>query len=233
MNKRKLTNEELDRIRRASLRAAAVSRDEIENIVSSPMLFNSIKSRIEAERPENERIGWFAQFSLLTWNRAAAAFAIAAIFLAGTVAILVFAKRNRNISPPEQAAKQDQPVQVEKDRLAPGYTPPAPEVPGPSGNVTTASYKKEPVRAQKAEIRRTAARKTESPVFEAEGDFYPVAGTPGGMPQDGHVVRAEIPRSSLVAMGVVDLPIEGSNEKIKTDLLVGSDGVVRGIRIVK
>ena len=53
------------------------------------------------------------------------------------------------------------------------------------------------------------------------------------MPQDGHVVRAEIPRSSLVAMGVVDLPIEGSNEKIKTDLLVGSDGVVRGIRIVK
>lgn len=233
MNKRKLTNEELDRIGRASLRAAAVSRDEIENIVSSPMLFNSIKSRIEAERPENERIGWFAQFSLLTWNRAAAAFAIAAIFLAGTVAILVFAKRNRNISSPEQVAKQEQPVLAEKERPAPAYEPPAPEVSGPAGNVTAASYKKEPVRAQKAEIRRTAARKIESPVFEAEGDFYPVAGTPGGMPQDGHVVRAEIPRSSLVAMGVVDLPIEGSNEKIKTDLLVGSDGVVRGIRIVK
>ena len=233
MNKRKLTNEELDRIGRASLRAAAVSSDEIENIVSSPMLFNSIKSRIEAERPENERVGWFAQFSLLTWNRAAAAFAITAIFLGGTVAILVFAKRNRNISPPEQAAKQDERIQVEKDRPASAYEPPAPEVPGPAGNVTAASYKKEPVRAQKVIVHRTAARKTESPVFEAEGDFYPVAGTPGGMPQDGHVVRAEIPRSSLVAMGVVDLPIEGSNEKIKTDLLVGSDGVVRGIRIVK
>jgi hypothetical protein len=232
MNKRKLTNEELDRIGRASLRAAAVSGDEIENIVSSPMLFSSIKSRIEAERPENERIGWFAQLSLLTWNRAAAAFAIAAIFLAGTVAILVFAKRNRSISAPEQAAKQVQPIQAEKDR--PVYTPPAPEVSEPTGNVTTASYKKEPApRAQKVIVHRTAARKPESPVFEAEGDFYPVAGTPGGMPQDGHVVRAEIPRSSLVAMGVVDLPIEGGNEKIKTDLLVGSDGVVRGIRIVK
>lgn len=231
MNKRKLTNEELDRIGRASLRAAAVSRDEIENIVSSPMLFNSIKGRIEAERPEKEKIGWFAQFSLLTWNRAAAAFAIAAIFLAGTVAILVFAKRNRNMSPPEQAAKQEQPVQAEKAGPAPVDIPPAPEVSGPAVNVTTASYKKEPVR--KALGRRTAARNRETPVFEAEGDFYPVAGTPGGMPQDGHVVRAEIPRSSLVAMGVVDLPIEGSNEKIKTDLLVGSDGVVRGIRIVK
>jgi hypothetical protein len=233
MNKRKLTNEELDRIGRASLRAAAVSGDEIENIVSSPMLFNSIKDRIEAERPENKRIGWFAQFSLLTWNRAAAAFTIAAIFLAGTVAILVFAKRNRNMSSPEQAAKQDQPIQPEKDRPAPAFEPPAPEVSGPAGNVTAASYKKEPVRAQKVVVHRPAARKTESPVFEAEGDFYPVAGTPGGMPQDGHVVRAEIPRSSLVAMGVVDLPIEGGNEKIKTDLLVGSDGVVRGIRIVK
>jgi hypothetical protein len=231
MNKRKLTNEELDRIGRASLRAAAVSRDEIENIVSSPVLFNSIKYRIEAERPGNERIGWFAQFSLLTRNRAATAFAIAAIFLAGTVAILVFAKRNRNMSPPEQVALQDQPIKAEKDQ--PVYTPPAPGISGPSGNVTAASYKKEPVRVQKVIVHRTAARKTESPVFEAEGDFYPVAGTPGGMPQDGHVVRAEIPRSSLVAMGVVDLPIEGGNEKIKTDLLVGSDGVVRGIRIVK
>jgi hypothetical protein len=231
MNKRKLTNEELDRIGRASLRAAAVSRDEIENIVSSPMLFNSIKNRIEAERPENKRIGWFAQFSLLTWNRAAAAFAIAAIFLAGTVAILVFAKRNRNMSLPEQIAKQDRPVQPENDRPALVYEPPAREAPGPAANVTAASYKKEPVR--KAPARRAAIRNREAPVFEAEGDFYPVAGTPGGMPQDGHVVRAEIPRSSLVAMGVVDLPIEGSNEKIRTDLLVGSDGVVRGIRIVK
>jgi hypothetical protein len=232
MNKRKLTNEELDRIGRASLRAAAVSCDEIENIVSSPMLFNSIKSRIEAERPENEKTGWFAQFSLLTWNRAAAAFAVAAIFLGGTVVILVFAKRNRNIASPEQVARQEQPIQAEKDQ--PVYAQSAPEVSNPAGNVTHASYKKEtPPRAQKADIRRAAARNRETPVFEAEGDFYPVAGTPGGMPQDGHVVRAEIPRSSLVAMGVVDLPIEGSNEKIKTDLLVGSDGVVRGIRIVK
>jgi hypothetical protein len=231
MNKRKLTNEELDRIGRASLRAAAVSRDEIENIVSSPMFFNSIKDRIEAERPENERIGWLTQFSLLNWNRAAAVFAIAAIFLGSTVAILVFAKRNRNISSPEQIAKQDQPIQPEKDRSAPVYEPPAREIPGPAANVTAASYKKEPVR--KALVHRAAAKNREAPVFEAEGDFYPVAGTPGGMPQDGHVVRAEIPRSSLVAMGVVDLPIEGSNEKIKTDLLVGSDGVVRGIRIVK
>lgn len=195
------------------------------------MLFNSIKDRIQEKRPENERTGWFAQFSLLTWNRAAAAFAITAIFLAGTVAILVFAKRNRNMSPPEQVAKQDpsRPAVIDRPALN-NIVPPSVES-APRENVTPASYKKEPVR--KALVHRTAARKTESPVFEAEGDFYPVAGTPGGMPQDGHVVRAEIPRSSLVAMGVVDLPIEGSNEKIKTDLLVGSDGVVRGIRIVK
>ena len=52
------------------------------------------------------------------------------------------------------------------------------------------------------------------------------------MAQGGQIVRTEISRSSLFAMGV-DLPLEGANEKIKTDLLVGPDGVVRGVRIVK
>ena len=233
MNKKKLTNDELDRVGRAALRAAAVSCDEIENIVSSPMLFRSIKNRVKAERPEKERTGWFARSSLLRWNRAAAAFAVAAIFLAGTVAILVVAKRSRTLPSNELMAMQDKPGQAVPDRPAPDKNVTPSPGSAPRDNVTPTLYKKEPVRAQKAEIRRTAARKTVSPVFEAEGDFYPVAGTPGGMPQDGHVVRAEIPRSSLVAMGVVDLPIEGANEKIKTDLLVGSDGVVRGIRLVR
>lgn len=213
------------------LRAAAVSSDEIENIVSSPMLFNSIRNRIEATRPGYEKAGLFARFSLLTWNRAAVAFALAVIFLAGTVAILVVAKRNRNIPANDEMAGHVRPVPTVTNP-GPETVGPAPEVSGPRANVT-ALYKKEPPpRAQKAVTHRASARNTDAPVFEAEGEFYPVAGTPGGMPQDGHVVRAEIPRSSLVAMGV-DLPIEGSNEKIKTDLLVGSDGVVRGIRIVK
>lgn len=235
MNKRKLTNEEMDRLGRNLLRATAVSPGEIENIVSSPMLFNSIKGRIEAERPVHEKAtlaGFWTRLSLIGWNRAAAAFAIAVIFLAGTVAILVVAKLNRNAPPTNEIVAKSLPVKPAASEPEQKDIPAVTREPSPAQNVTAASYRKEPARAQKAVTHRTSVRNTEAPVFEAEGDFYPVAGTPGGMPQDGHVVRAEIPRSSLVAMGA-DLPIEGSNEKIKADLLVGSDGVVRGIRIVK
>lgn len=236
MNKRKLTNEELDGIGRDLLRATAVSGDEIENIVSSPMLFNSIRRRIETERPAQQSRGRFASWarlSLLSWNRAAAAAATAVIFLAGTVAILVLAKRNQNTIHTEQT-RVEQTARPFVTQPGPDPVPPAPEVSGPSRNTAAVSYKKEPARAPRTVIQthRAGAKQTPAPVFEADGDFYPVAGTPGGMPQDGHIVRAEIPRSSLFAMGV-DLPIESGNEKIKTDLLVGPDGVVRGIRIVK
>lgn len=234
MNKRKLTNEEMDRLGRNLLRVTAVSPGEIENIVSSRMLFNSIKGRIEAERPVHEKAtlaGFWTRLSLISWNRAATAFTIAVIFLAGTVAILVVAKRNGN-APDEEFVVQAPPVRPLASQPAPEEILRTTQEPAQTQNVTAASYRKEPARAQKAVTHRTSPRNTEAPVFEAEGDFYPVAGTPGGMPQDGHVVRAEIPRSSLVAMGA-DLLIEGSNEKIKADLLVGSDGVVRGIRIVK
>ena len=233
MNKRKLTNEELDGIGRDLVRATAVSRDEIENIVSSPMLFNSIKRRIATERPAPESAGRSANRArlwLLNWNRAAAAAAAAVIFLAGTVAVLVLAKRNQNPPHTEQIAGVEQKAGPAGTQPAPDRAPPAPSA--PTRNTAGVSYKKEPARAPRAATHRAAAKQAPVPVFEADGDFYPVAGTPGGMPQDGHIVRAEIPRSSLFAMGV-DLPIDGSNEKIKTDLLVGSDGVVRGIRIVK
>src|SRR6185295_12537595 len=96
MNKKKLTNEELDGAARELFRAAMVPKDKIEAIVASPMLFDSIKRRIEADRPL-QKAGFFEKWAglpLLTWNRSAAAFALAVVFLAGTVAVLVFIKRD-------------------------------------------------------------------------------------------------------------------------------------------
>jgi hypothetical protein len=46
------------------------------------------------------------------------------------------------------------------------------------------------------------------------------------------LVRVELPRSSLVAMGV-DPPAENDAQKVKTDLLIGSDGVMKAVRFVK
>ena len=231
MNKKKLTNEELDRIGREVTRASAVPESEIERIVAAPMLFNSIKRRIEADRPEFEKepfLQKWAAFPLWNWHRSAVVFATAIIFLAGTVAIFVFAKRNSTsdlVASPPAAAPSIRQVPPEVPRSLPAEDPPV----GPE----LADYKK-PARQPRVQPRRTTARQTAPPTFEAEGDFYPVsyAGGQEEMTQGGQIVRTEIPRSSLFAMGV-DIPVESANEKIKTDLLVGPDGVVRGVRIVK
>lgn len=46
------------------------------------------------------------------------------------------------------------------------------------------------------------------------------------------IVRAELSRSELFALGV-DLPLENGVSKIRTELLVGVDGIARAIRVVE
>jgi len=236
--KKKLTNEELDALGRELFRAAAVSRDEIEDIVGSPMLFRSIKSRIEADRPQ-QKPGFFERWAglpILNWNRAAAGFAAAVIFIAGTVTVFVMIKNTGTSATIAQGpSKIVQPIKDQPIKAAPSVhdqesdnvevSQPGPEL---------ASYKKEPVKAQKTVAKRQPATRFTAPRFDAEGDFYPVTfgGSAEEMSRGGQIVRTEIPRSSLIAMGV-DMPIDSANEKIKTDLLVGPDGVVRGVRLAK
>jgi hypothetical protein len=236
MNKKKLTNEELDAIGRELVRASAVPESEIERIVTAPMLFSSIKRRIEADRPSQKAETWREKWSALpvwNWHRATVAFATAAIFLAGTVAVLVFARRN---SSPDLGMKlPEAPAAVTPHK--PNTPPDIPQaLPGDSqqSRPELADYRKEPVRRPRVQPRRAVTKQIETPTFEAEGAFYPVsyAGSSEEMVQGGQIVRTEIPRSSLFAMGM-DVPLESANEKIKTDLLVGPDGVVRGVRIVK
>jgi hypothetical protein len=70
--------------------------------------------------------------------------------------------------------------------------------------------------------------------YEAEGDFYALsyAGDPNETERGGRIVRVDVPRSTLFAMGI-DVPLENESETVKADLLIGSDGVTRAIRVVK
>lgn len=50
-------------------------------------------------------------------------------------------------------------------------------------------------------------------------------------PQGGMVVRVEVPRSALLAMGL-PINVERAKENVKADVLMGSDGVALAIRLV-
>lgn len=92
--------------------------------------------------------------------------------------------------------------------------------------------------AEQAVIRTKVPHRTYSePIAEPQSDartmeFYPLAGTRPDEMGEGRIVRVELPRASLVALGA-NLPPDSGKPVVKTDLLVGQDGVPRAIRIVE
>ena len=71
------------------------------------------------------------------------------------------------------------------------------------------------------------------PVPQPRDDFYAISyGGDKSETAGGHIVRVEVPRASLFALGI-NVPLENDSETVKADLLIGPDGVTRAIRVVK
>ena len=99
-----------------------------------------------------------------------------------------------------------------------------------------ASFKDEKVRRRvvfKAKTRQPRVKRQPQVEREEVGEFYALTYAGGEDDQDegGQIVRVTLPRSSLFAMGI-DVPVENDTAKIKADLLLGSDGIMRAVRIV-
>jgi len=75
------------------------------------------------------------------------------------------------------------------------------------------------------------AKQTDGP---KQADFYALSytGDPAETDAGGRIVRVEMPRSSLFALGI-NLPLENDDGPIKADLLIGRDGSTKGIRLVR
>lgn len=229
MRNRKFQNEDLDNIGRSLLRAGMVRGDEIERIVSRPELFASIRSRIDAENDEG-RSTRVVRFSGL---RIAASAGLAAI----VIAVLAFAVFIGNDPQPDMAYVVEPPEEVVEETL-PQQPVAEPDPPAPAENTRPQRTQQPPVSVtakafRRKETRRPAERqKPQKPVDL--GEFYALANfrSTTDAALDAQVIRVEVPRASLVAMGV-NLPLENGTENIKTDLLVGPDGVTRAIRLVE
>ena len=214
----KLENEKLDEIGKALLKAQAVSERELEEIIANPELFRSIQSRIASETPTVRRS---------IFRPGPVAFATVALVAVVAVAFLAFrSEPNEVVQTP--AATPSTPAGVrqfrEPDRISgPERLPPA---------LTTAelkSFTRKSTVVKQARSRRPVAQQARH-----EGEFYAVsyAGDPNETERGGRIVRVDIPRSTLFAMGV-NIPLENEAETVKADLLVGNDGVTRAIRVVE
>jgi hypothetical protein len=222
-------NDKFDSLAAGLVKATALRDDEIENIASRDGLFLSVRTRIIADNMSRVEstgtITFFQRSAILT---AAAAVIVAAVF--GTMML----------------ARRPLPNSIVKS------TVPAPDVQGPAVHfrdpeVTPAPVidygpdVKQPVQhvVEKAMDYRPMVQEKRVPVrpqpqVEEQPRFYALAGLrQSDVAADGsRIIRVELPRASLVALGV-NIPLDSDKQLIKTDLLVGPDGVPRAIRLVE
>lgn len=236
MGKQDLQNKRLDEIGRELLEAAAVRGDEIERIAAAPHLFDSIKAKIKTEEQRRKPKRFVVNFR--NWQTATGAFAILFILAIGA-SLFIFrtkdsgqtAKQNPQI--PEQINQDENPMpQMVQD--FPEF--PAQKNPSVKNRIIAqkADFKPETPKLKNQTRRTIPTKRLQSQKNEAEGAFYSLA-LAGQWEADGEdlqIVRAELSRSQLFALGV-NVPVENETAKIKTDLLVGSNGVPRAIRFVE
>ena len=220
MNTRKIKNSELDAIGAKLIKTGQLSSDELDRIVSAPKLFDGVRARIAAGDEKHASPGnWFI------WKPVAAAMAAVAVMIisfgyvgffngSNTVAVTI----TRDLPPVLKVGKDTAKREVE------------PVVTYPTRS--EASRPKVTKAVHRGNIRPVQPKLRPAPIT-SEGEFYALsfAGNMEDAVRDGHIVRVDIPRSSLFALGV-DLPLENDSKFIKTDLLVGTDGVPRAIRFV-
>ena len=234
MSKHDLQKEKLDDIGRKLLAAGRITNDELERIVHAPRLFEAVKARIKAEQkpPPKGKVNFFV------WNfqTASGAFAILIVLFAVAAGIV---SKTRNAPPTVENIHQTEVP------LTAGPTENPPPVPVEMIRTKAPSIKK-PAAAQKIDFKvqsANAPEKVKKPVLpktepsskkDLKVVFYPleVAGSWEAAGEDLRVVRAELSRAELFALGV-NLPVENESARVKTDLLVGADGVARAIRLVE
>ena len=225
MQDKDLNNKELERIARVVIRSASVHAGEIENIVSDPALFDKVRTRIGAE-PERPSVP-FVVFGFIRRNAAA----VSGVLLISIAAIsfgLLRTKSPETGSVPVLATNAEQ-------KSAPSYN----KFDEPDKVIEPRSLPNvERTRPQRISVERAAPRRISPPktssTVEHGGDFYAVsyAGDRNEVERGGRIIRVDMPRSALFAMGV-NIPLENDAEVVKADLLVGNDGVTRAIRIVE
>lgn len=231
MEKQNLQNKDIRRIGDKVLRAVRVSDDDIDLIVSSPDLFARIRTSGEsfsehkqtAAKPARVKKGLSALHTLRPRYMVYAA----AVFVIMLMSVAVFRLTNNNEKPLDGneiivAAPETQTPIVESVNIT---TPAKPEI---------ASASSKQARPKKRATRSAAVQRAQPPVKENDdmSEFQAVTymGEASERLNTDRVVRVELSRASLFAMGV-NVPVENESEKVKADLLIGDDGVMKGVRI--
>lgn len=239
MSKNDLQNKDLDRVERRLLETAKVSSEEIDRIVASPKLFGAIKAGIETEKQSRRAPnGFFAGWINISFlNRQTIAGATAILLVAAVcAAVIVFKKQDLPQMVTEVIETETKPLITPSESREQFAEIKATEISTNKNRIQTETivHKVKKTKAPSPERKPNLLNTPRVSEKQSPQIYYSLA-TGANWEADGEdlqVVRAELSRTELFALGV-NLPDEEGIAKIKTDLLVGANGVPRAIRFVE
>ena len=222
-------NEKLDSLSIDLFRTTALTNAEIEQIIAGEELFSSVRAQIIADNvtrlESTSTITFFQRSAILT---AAAAIIVVAVF--GTMMVAKRTNQRPNVAaiPPVRSyddtvvSPVDLPISQPKSEVSE-------ERPTAVHIVKAMDYR--PVVSERRPYSPPPQQQQE--LEDQPPQFFALAGLrPAEVAVDGsRIIRVELPRASLVTLGV-NVPLDSDKQLIKTDLLVGPDGVPRAIRLV-
>jgi hypothetical protein len=231
MQKTKLDNQELDAIGKRMLAASRLTEAEIDKIAAMPGSFEGVLSKIRATEPVSQRRVGVAGFVMA--HRAIAVTSFAALLCISAFAIFLQQDGPGHVSTDIQTP-------VEKPDKARPTTPQVVYVKGFTSGRADLQLDVPPETPTVQNAIQKEARRPQPRVEQARyspndaNNFVAVTymGDGGESARGGRVVRVDVPRSTLFAMGF-DVSLENDSPTVKADLLIGPDGVTRAVRLVE
>jgi len=215
MKRQALKNREIDKLGQSLVKASRMAASEAEQAAADPALYGKVLKRIlddQREEPYVAKLGW--QVPAICSTIVALA--------AGTFLLMP------SSSEPADVVKGPEPPPARTE--SPEAMTPAVEDIEPERVSVRNNELPVPRRSRRAATRRAEEMPEPKPVPE----FFEI-GFAGGLDDaamDGRVVRVELPRAALFAMGV-NVPLENGTGALTAELLVGPDGAPKAIRLVE
>lgn len=223
MSKRKLQPDELDQIGKTLLSHDRVSEAEIENIVNSPFLFSTVRNRMMSEAMETRSGFGMARYLVFVGSSLAVVFSV-------FVAVAFFRSEQKQVAVVEPPKVVHITTSTKPDSISTASEKPLPidSLVQPVNRNRRVSQQSQTIAYRKRGVTHRA------PAALPEVEFLPVTytGDLNETVRGGRVVRVEMSRASLFAMGL-NIPLENGSETVKADLLIGPDGVTRGVRLAR
>ena len=239
MRKERLEKENFENIGRKIFAAGALREAEIDKIAAREDLFSGVLARVNsASAPAPKEAFSFSRF--VRRHELGIGGAMAAVLCVGVLGLYLSQTPGETMVgnhavPPVQpdTARNDiaskptvnepKPVRTQAQPDVVVDEPPASAEP----SVERAVYR-QPRPSTQARPQRASTSETAGP------EFIPVTfnGDNGESARGGRVIRVDVSRATLFAMGI-NVPLENESPTVKADLLVGPDGATRAIRLVE